>query len=53
MVFCMCWGVETPFVRNYTHTHTIHTLFFPAAASAAHPELPTLNKHYSASIPLF
>ena len=22
MVFCMCWGVETPFVRNYTHTHT-------------------------------
>ena len=22
--FCMCWGVEAPFVRNYTHTHT-HT----------------------------
>ena len=19
---CMCWGVEAPFVRNYTHTHT-------------------------------
>ena len=22
MVFCMCWGVEAPFVRNYTYTHT-------------------------------
>ena len=28
MDFCMCWGVEAPFVRNSTHTHThTHTFF--------------------------
>ena len=25
MVFCLCWGVEAPFVRNYTHTYTTHS----------------------------
>ena len=34
-----------------THTHTHDT--FPAAASAAHPALPTLREHISASIASF
>ena len=29
MVFCMCRGVEAPFVRNYTHTHTPHIPTLP------------------------
>ena len=40
---------ECMVVITELHTHTP----FPAAASAAHPALPTLREHISASIALF